>query len=66
MDPFEWTDEMKEKESKIKKSLTKQKIIEIIEEEITDLKTQGVPTWGYSAWDIVDVLESIKVRVKEE
>lgn len=46
-----------------KKLLTKKRLFEIINKEIEDIKQAQVPTWGYSMWDVLNVLEQIKTEI---
>ena len=59
-----YDDHPEHEKHKIKKDLTKSNLYEIIDEIIET--EDGEPTWAYSKWDILEILNSIKTRIEHE
>ena len=64
VDPYELTrsqrDELKKNKQKL---LTKQFVFETINKEIEEIRKSPSPTWGYSMWDVVSILEQLKDEI---
>ena len=64
IDPYELTQSQRDELKKNKQNLlTKQFVFETINKEIEEIKKSEVPTWGYSMWDVVSILEQLIIEI---
>ena len=65
-DPFDLPEaQKKELRKKMKKVLTKQEVLDIIDKEIEKIESLPPSTWGFTRDDIIEAIENIKDNLEE-